>query len=122
MIWVIFDNRCGLCQRSVQMLKQMDRHQKLRYIPLSEAGKLPHFDHPPLPSPEPQEILVWNEVNLMTGSDAILYLLQQLPFPWKIAYWVLRIVPHKARQSIYRAIARNRYRWFGNPSAPSCSV
>jgi predicted DCC family thiol-disulfide oxidoreductase YuxK len=45
-------------------------------------------------------------------SDAALYVVRRLPFPWPIL-GVFRFVPRAWRDWLYDLVARNRYRWFG---------
>jgi predicted DCC family thiol-disulfide oxidoreductase YuxK len=54
-----------------------------------------------------------------TGSDAALILARHLRSPWR---WLalLWIVPRPLRDTVYRWVARNRYRWFGE--SETCRV
>jgi len=45
-------------------------------------------------------------------SDAILQIAQHLSFPYKLLVAGI-IVPKKWRDTMYRWIAKNRYKWFG---------
>jgi len=45
-------------------------------------------------------------------SDAILKLAQHLSFPYKLLV-AGYIIPKKWRDTMYRWIAKNRYKWFG---------
>jgi predicted DCC family thiol-disulfide oxidoreductase YuxK len=46
-------------------------------------------------------------------SDAILQMIKDVGFRGKLVYWLLRLIPLFIRNSVYRWVARNRYRWFG---------
>ncbi len=46
------------------------------------------------------------------GSDAALRIAWRLRGPWRLAAAFLA-VPRPLRELVYRAIARNRFRWFG---------
>ena len=45
-------------------------------------------------------------------SDAMLRLIDHIGGFWRVASW-LRIIPRPLRDSIYDAVAKHRYRWFG---------
>ena len=46
-------------------------------------------------------------------SEAILRIAGSLGAPWRFAGRVARLVPRTARDLVYDALARRRYRWFG---------
>ncbi|EGD09261.1 hypothetical protein XVE_2476 [Xanthomonas vesicatoria ATCC 35937] len=53
-----------------------------------------------------------DDTGAWTDSDAIVRVLAGLGGVWRV-FAVLRVVPPALRDSGYRLIARNRYRWFG---------
>lgn len=65
---------------------------------------------------EPDSIIVVQNGQLLTESQAILALLPFLSFPWPLLR-IARVIPRFVRDPIYRLIARNRYRWFGKKSS-----
>jgi predicted DCC family thiol-disulfide oxidoreductase YuxK len=50
--------------------------------------------------------------HLLARSDAIIYVLSQLPGIWKFAR-AGRVLPRFFRDGLYKIVARNRYRVFG---------
>ena len=46
------------------------------------------------------------------NSDAVLHLWSGLGWPWK-ASLIFKLIPRFVRDPIYKLIARNRYKWFG---------
>jgi len=76
----------------------------------SEAGTKITYEFR-IPAETDSVILIW-ENQVFIESDAALKIGRLLPFPWKTVV-VLKIIPKKLRDSIYRWIAKNRYRWFG---------
>ncbi len=109
--FIVFDGVCNLCNRSVDWVIIRDVQRRFRYVPLqSEAGK---FLRRQFALPEIQEtILLIQNGQILAGSDAVLQIAGELRFPWKMLK-LLRIIPHRFREKIYRWIARNRYHWFG---------
>lgn len=61
---------------------------------------------------DPTSILVIDGSTVRKDSDAVLSIYEGLGYPWRLAS-VLRIIPARLRDPLYRLIARNRYRWFG---------
>ncbi len=108
---VFFDGVCNLCNASVRFLNKYDKHQifEIHSLQSEMALKLltPHF-----PQNLPDSIVYLNNNQILTESDAVLEILKQLPFPWMLLY-IFKIIPKFFRNSIYRYIARNRYKWFG---------
>ena len=50
---------------------------------------------------------------LLSRSDAAIFVLKQLPFPWPPLAFFLQLVPKFLRDPAYNVLARNRYRIFG---------
>ncbi len=67
----------------------------------------------------PDSMVVVADGKVHTGSDAALILARHLRSPWR---WLalLWIVPRPLRDTVYRWVARNRYRWFGE--SETCRV
>ena len=120
---VVFDGRCGLCNRSVRWLLRRDRHNRLCFVPSESpriAGLLSRrgFFAPAGKPPGPDTILVIRNPgssaeSLLACSDAVVALLAELPRPWPAASVLLRGIPRPLRDLAYRLIARWRYRIWG---------
>lgn len=109
---IVFDGNCLLCGGSVGFLYRRDRQRLFRYVPLqSDAGRLlaRRFDIDPA---DPTTFVAVLKGEPRTMSDGALGALQQLGGLWRLAV-ILRLVPPFLRDAIYRLVARNRYRWFG---------
>jgi predicted DCC family thiol-disulfide oxidoreductase YuxK len=111
---ILFDGVCNLCNGTVDFLLKRDKKKRFRFVSLqSEAGELikQHFGLPEIPD----SVALISNGNIYVESEAALEIARMLPFPWNFA-GIFRIVPLRWRNSIYRWIARNRYRWFGRKS------
>jgi predicted DCC family thiol-disulfide oxidoreductase YuxK len=109
---ILFDGVCNLCTAWVQFI-----------IPRDKAG---YFRFASLQSPFAQNLLRTQfqmESNLetvifvengkcYTESAAALLILMRLGGPWVFCK-AFFIIPKGIRNAVYRFIARNRYKWFG---------
>ncbi len=113
---VLFDGVCNLCDRSVQFIIRHDPTGRFRFASLqSDAGQTLLREYGIVGSP-PESIVLVEGGRLFTHSTAALRIARHLRFPWSLAA-VFLLVPTPLRNSVYRVIARNRYRWFGKKEA-----
>jgi len=116
---LLYDERCALCQRSVQTLGRLKLAVPLTMLPLQRA------DLSSLASGLTREQLM-AELHVITrggevfrGADAVFRILQEVPS----LRWISMIgrIPglHGASRTVYRWIARHRYRLFG--TAEDCT-
>jgi predicted DCC family thiol-disulfide oxidoreductase YuxK len=116
---VIYDGRCGFCNRSVRWFLRRDRHDRLRFIP-SESPRvadllvrhsLPAFDSP---ASSDTMVVVRNPgtpaEQIYLRSDAAAALLAELPHQWLFLGGFFRLIPRPIRDLGYLLIARIRYR------------
>lgn len=117
---VLFDGVCNLCNASVNMLIDLDKKSQLYFASLqSEAGQalLKEFH---LPTSGFSSMAFVDKGRCYTHSTAVLkiglYLGKGLPFLASLGL----MVPGIIRDSVYKIIARNRYKWFGKQN--SCRI
>ena len=119
---VVFDGRCGLCNRAVRWFLVRDRRDRLRFAP-SEleqvAGLLARNGFNATdPSWGPNTILVVEDAGgpaerVLLRSDAVVAMLAELPRPWPAVAAALRWIPRGVRDMGYRVIANWRHRIWG---------
>ena len=108
---VFFDGVCNLCNFSVRFLKKHDKKKVFQIHSLqSEFAEKMLSQH--FPKQLPDSIVYLNEQQVFIQSTAVLMILKELPFPFKLLY-ALKIIPKFIRDAVYKYIAKNRYRWFG---------
>ncbi len=107
---VFYDGDCILCSRTILFLLKKDKQKKLLFAPL---GGSTFSSYQKNNSKEFKNTLVFlkNDAFLIESS-AVLSIFQLLPFPWRLLS-TLKIVPTFIRNSVYKIVARNRYKWFG---------
>ena len=117
-IVILFDGICNLCNGTVDFLIKRDRNKQFRFVALqSVTGKIliQKFNIPPAT----ESVIAIKQKLIYFESDAAIEIARLLPFPWKLAI-LIKIIPKKLRDYIYRIIAKNRYKWFGKTE--SCRI
>jgi predicted DCC family thiol-disulfide oxidoreductase YuxK len=72
-----------------------------------------------LPSSLPDSLVMWIDGKVYVKSSAALKLIPYLKWHFQFLR-ILWIFPDIVRNAVYRFIAKNRIRWFGN--SPYCAV
>lgn len=111
---VLFDGVCNLCNASVQFILDRDARGYFRFAALqSEAGAKALRAHGrEASSGEPDSVVLIEDGRVYERSDAALRIARRLDGAWP-ALCVLLVIPRPLRDTAYKLIARNRYRWFG---------
>lgn len=113
---IVFDGVCALCSRWVRFLLRFDRQARYRFAAMQGAQGSALLRVHGLDPDDPLSFLLVDEQGAWTDTDAILRVLTGLGRAWRLA-GVLRVIPRRWRDAAYRALARNRYRWFGRHDA-----
>ena len=118
---IVFDGVCVLCNGWVGFLLRHDHAGRYRFAAMqSGAGRALLATNGLDPDDPASFLLIEHDVaevsRVSTDSDAIRRVLVGLGGAWRVAN-VIALVPRRLRDVAYRAIARNRYRWFGRHDA-----
>ncbi|MBT6235256.1 MAG: DUF393 domain-containing protein [Bacteroidetes bacterium] len=108
---VLFDGVCSLCNASIDFIIRHEKGDKLTFASLqSDVGKA--ILEKSGVEVIPDSILLYNDGKLLVESTAVLCIARFLKRPYS---WLnfLSIVPMNIRDTVYRLVARNRYKWFG---------
>lgn len=109
---IFFDGVCNLCTGSVQFIIKHDPKQYFRFASLqSELGQQ-FLQQNGLSADTFDSFIVWENGKYYTESTAALRVARKLSGLWPGLY-VFILLPAFIRNSVYRLVARNRYRWFG---------
>ena len=108
-----YDGVCNLCHFSVQWIIKRDQRKIFRYENLqSEAGQNIVKQIAPSMLSSDSVILVMDG-QIFLYSDASLAVLKKLGGMYKLIGKIGLLLPLSFRNTIYRYIANNRYKWFG---------
>lgn len=113
----VFDGTCVLCSTGAAWLMRHDRQGRIAFT--SAQGELGKALYRHFGREMDQTYLLVADGVAYGESDGYLRLALALEGPWRAAT-ALRLVPRVLRDAAYRAVARNRYRWFGR--AESCAL
>jgi len=109
---IVFDGVCALCSRWVRFLLRFDTRGRYRFAAMQGAQGRALLQAHGLDPEDPTSFLLLDAGRVWTDTDAIIRVLTGLGGAWRLL-GVLRWVPRGLRDHGYRALARNRYRWFG---------
>lgn len=109
---IVFDGVCALCSRWVRFLLRFDTRGRYRFAAMQGAQGRALLQAHGLDPEGPTSFLLLDAGRAWTDTDAIIRVLTGLGGAWRLL-GVLRGLPRRLRDPAYRALARNRYRWFG---------
>ncbi|MBB5716485.1 thiol-disulfide oxidoreductase DCC family protein [Sphingomonas aerophila] len=110
---ILFDALCVLCSANAQFVLRHDRRRRFRLASIQgEAGRALALQHNVDPD-DPDTIIIVEPGCIQRDSDAVLAIYDGLGGPWRTLAAAARLVPRALRDSVYRWVARNRYRLFG---------
>jgi len=115
---ILYDGVCGLCNRLVQFLLRHDKRKHLRFASLQSdfAEKVLRrhgLDPKDLDTFHFVENYEQQNERVFDRSDAVLKSGRALGGLWAMLASVASIFPRTLLDSLYRLVARNRYRVFG---------
>ncbi|KOR82422.1 thiol-disulfide oxidoreductase DCC family protein [Paenibacillus solani] len=112
---VLIDGVCHMCQGLTQFIIRRDPRGVFRFASLqSEIGQELLRQGGMSESSIDTMVLIENG-KYYTRSTGALRIARRLRFPWSLSY-VFILIPLFLRNLVYRWVARNRYRWFGQSS------
>jgi predicted DCC family thiol-disulfide oxidoreductase YuxK len=117
---VVFDGECGLCNGFVAWLVRRDRAGLFLLAGSAGAVGRQVVKAAGLPRDATEStIVLWRDDVALTHSDAVLSILEALPWPWKAAR-AARVVPRSLRDRVYAFVAARRPRV--DAEDPACGV
>lgn len=111
---LLFDGVCNLCNGAVDFVMRHDADRRFLFASLQSEAARPYLDRAGLGADYLASLVLVDEGGAVhTGSDAALGVGERLDRPWPALARAGRAVPRPAREAVYRAVARSRYRVFG---------
>jgi len=109
---IVFDAECLLCSANAQFVLVHDRRDRFLLASMQGEAGSALYRHFGIDPADPDTLIVVEGDCVRRDSDAILAIWAGLGWPWR-AGAILRLVPRVLRDSVYRWVARHRYRLFG---------
>jgi predicted DCC family thiol-disulfide oxidoreductase YuxK len=115
---LLYDGVCGLCNRAVRFVLRRDRRRMFRFAALQSAFAAALLARHQRDPEELSTVVVVlrpgaSDEQLLTRSDAALFIAHQLGGFWKLFAGFGRVLPRAFRDAVYNLVARWRYRLFG---------
>ncbi len=108
----VMDAHCALCARGARWIARSDHRREFRIVPLQSALGAALMRHYGLDPADPLSWLFLDQGKAFTSLDALIGVAGRLGGVWHVLR-LLRLIPKALRDRAYRAVACNRYRWFG---------
>jgi predicted DCC family thiol-disulfide oxidoreductase YuxK len=109
---IVFDAMCVLCSANAQFILRHDKKGHFRLASMQNEFGASLYRRFGIDPADPDSLIIIEGDTILRDSDAVLSIYNGLGWPWRIIV-LLRIVPIYLRDPVYRWIARNRYRIFG---------
>lgn len=123
---IVFDGVCVLCNGWVRFLLRHDHRERYRFAAMQgDSGRALLVTNGLDPDDPVSFLLVEYDLiendsrmspRVSTDTEAMRRVLMGLGGVWRIA-GLSALLPRRVRDTLYRMIARNRYRWFGRHDA-----
>jgi len=110
---LVFDGVCVLCSRSVQFVLRHDRQKRFRFATTQSPTGARLMTKHGLDALKPASVLLIDGRRAHTESAAMIRVLSTFGRGWPLVAGALWLIPKPLRDAAYRAVARRRYRWFG---------
>lgn len=114
---VFYDGGCGFCHGWVRFLLRQDRQGHLHYAPLLGAA----WREQALSITSDSVVVLTSDGRTLISWNAVRFLAAALGGPWRVAGWLLRIVPPTCGEWLYARLAAQRYRLAKQPTA-NCPI
>lgn len=109
---IVFDGACVLCSASAQFVLKHDRAKRFRLTTAQGPVGSGLYRHFGLRDDEEGTMILLDGARLHTEAAAAIAIAHGLGWPWRAAA-LARLIPAPVRDRVYRAVARNRFKWFG---------
>jgi len=109
---IIFDGVCELCNRTVDFVLRWEKKPVILFTANQNPPGRQILTDLEIDADKVSTVFLLENGKLYQESTAALRLSRYLRFPFNLLYGFI-IVPPFLRNAVYRWVARNRYRWFG---------
>lgn len=116
---ILFDGVCNLCNGFIQFIIKRDPEAKFRFAALQSDFAKDELQKRNI-NPNVINTVIFLDQNLTyTQSTAALEIAKKLGKGWQLLYPLI-LLPTSFRDFVYKLVAKNRYKWFGQKD--SCMI
>ncbi len=108
---ILFDGDCLICNKYILFIAKNDKKDIFRFMSLQNK-KTSQIINLKKNKTYKESICLVENSNVKIKSEAIIFILSELNYPYKLAFLLL-MIPKKIRDIVYIVFARNRYKLFG---------
>ena len=108
---LFFDGVCGLCNRFVDFVLKYDRRGRVLFAPLQGTKAAEALPEDIVRGLDTVVLLDGDQCHIR--SSAVVRIFWNLGGPWSVLGTLLWLIPKPLRDLGYKAVARSRYRLFG---------
>lgn len=116
---IVFDGECVLCAGFFQFMLRHDRLARFKFVTAQSSLGQQMYISLGLPTEDFETNLVIVDGQVFQRLDAFAAAMRALPGLWPVL-GLCRFLPRIMKDPVYFAVARNRYRLFGQ--RPSCLI
>lgn len=109
---ILFDGVCNFCDNTIQKIIKADKKNIFVFASIQSPVGQQVIEHIGV-KPEVDSIILYQpNIAYYIESDAVLEIAKQLNGIYSLLQ-VGKIIPKTMRDSLYRYVAKNRYKWYG---------
>lgn len=109
---ILFDGVCNFCNYWINVAIRSDNRNRLHFAPMQSNIAKKLMESYGLDPLQTDSFIYIEEGKAHLRSTAVLRIARQLRFPFPLLYAFI-VLPRFIRDSLYDAVARNRYRFWG---------
>lgn len=113
---IFYDGPCQLCQWWVRFLLRADKEALWQFASL-QSPLARHLGLGEAAGGDQDSVVVWENGKTWFRSGAVIVILDRMGGRWRMMAKLLRLVPLRWRDGVYRIVARYRNRWWGRTDA-----
>ena len=119
---VLYDGACRFCRSQIALLRRLDPTGRLAFTSLHDPSVARDFPEIPTADLLAQMYVVDRSGLARGGAEAVRYLSRRLPLLWPLALPLHVPGSLPLWRSLYRLVARNRFRIAGRCDDGTCKI
>ena len=109
---LLYDGHCLMCSSLIQWILKRDKKGIIKFAALQDDSIEPLLKNAPDSIRNADSVILYSNEEYLFRTSAIIKVCELLGYPWKILK-ILRLIPRIISDFVYKIIAKNRRKWFG---------